>query len=611
MSNDRTQYKDDLPMNILVCGIQIKENYITSLFNDKIKKSSRYISEYKYTEYKYLYGWKFQFFEEGLEKNNLDNIAKKIQNDFKEMTRSSNKKTLENTFKDTIVCFIEDSLDKAKEVITFFSKMSVLYHTFITFITTNQKITLKALKDIVNEIEDEYDSRNLDIIYYKNTDTLPVSLFNTLFYKSCYFNEKGNELILPNINFDSDKIGINQKKNHCFNFLIIGKPGTGKSTFINIMNGLKVAKEGTGNGKMTYNICKYTVKSEENLILYDTPGFGLNDELQKVEKYINEEIISMKEIKEKFHCVIYMQLYSATRTFEDKEKNIIKTLLDLNIPFYFVLNFSSKPKEKKKKKKGNDNKAVLEEEIKNNFPSKLELIKVICLNLKETGNNDGCFGLELLFKDLYNFYEKYKTDLKKLESFSGNMTMTFDLIKNSPFFENMTSKDDIMENIKSRCKKEVIGFSAAAAAVGFIPIPFSDAPLLITIQGSMIIAIAAQFGISLKKAEVAEILKNLSKSVGVGALVAGAGKVIGSLIKIIPGIGTAVGGVISGSTAAVGTTTIGLAAISFFTPDFSDKNIYQFIYERAKSYNNTIDKFKELADKFEKSEDYQYELSPD
>ena len=223
----------------------------------------------------------------------------------------------------------------------------------------------------------------------------------------------------------------------------------------------------------------------------------------------------------------------------------------------------------------------------------------------------GCFVLELLFKDLYNFYEKYKTNLKKLESFSGNMTMTFDLIKNSPFFENMTSKDDIMENIKSRCKKEVIGFSAAAAAVGFIPIPFSDAPLLITIQGSMIIAIAAQFGISLKKAEVAEILKNLSKSVGVGALVAGAGKVIGSLIKIIPGIGTAVGGVISGSTAAVGTTTIGLAAISFFTPDFSDKNIYQFIYERAKSYNNTIDKFKELADKFEKSEDYQYELSPD
>ena len=127
----------------------------------------------------------------------------------------------------------------------------------------------------------------------------------------------------------------------------------------------------------------------------------------------------------------------------------------------------------------------------------------------------------------------------------------------------------------------------------------------------MIIAIAAQFGISLKKAEVTEILTNLSKSVGVGALVAGAGKVIGSLIKIIPGIGTAVGGVISGSTAAVGTTTIGLAAISFFTPDFSDKNIYQFIYERAKSYNNTIDKFKELADKFEKSEDYQYELSPD
>ena len=609
MSKDTTQYKDELPMNILICGIEIKENYITSLFDDKIKKSSRYISEYKYTEYKYNYGWKFQFFEEGLENNNLDIISKKIQNDFSKMSSSSNKSDLENGFKDIIVCFIEDSLDKAKEVITFFSKMKVIYHTFIIFITTNKKITLKALKDFTdNDLENVFDSRNLDIIYYNNKDNLPISLFSTLFYKSCYFNEVGNELILPNIKLDTDEIEINPKKNHCFNFLIIGKPGTGKSTFINIMNGLKVAKEGTGGGKVTYNICKYTVKKEkdENLILYDTPGFGQNNELQKVENYIKKEIINMKEIKEKFHCVIYMLNYNTARNFEEEEENIINTLLDLNIPFYFVLNYSRKPNEKKKKKR-DDKKSILEEEIKIHFPSKCNLIKVISLNLKN--DNDDCFGLELLFKDLYNFYEKYKIDLNKLESFTGNIAKTGDFIKNSPFFENMTSKDEIMEGIASRCKKEVIAFSVAAGAVGFIPIPFSDAPLLISIQGSMIIAIAAQFGKSLKKAEVAEILKNLSKSVGVGAVVAGAGKVIGSLIKFIPGIGTAVGGAISASTAAVGTTAIGLAAIAFFTPDFSEKDFFEFIHERAKSYNSTIDRFKEFADIFEKSEDYQYALS--
>ena len=73
---------------------------------------------------------------------------------------TSKKNPLENAFKDTIVSFIEDSLDKAKEVIAFFSKMKVIYHTFITFITINTKITLEVLKYIVNNLEYENDSRN-------------------------------------------------------------------------------------------------------------------------------------------------------------------------------------------------------------------------------------------------------------------------------------------------------------------------------------------------------------------------------------------------------------------------------------------------------------------
>lgn len=38
--------------------------------------------------------------------------------------------------------------------------MKVIYHTFITFITINTKITLEVLKYIVNNLEYEYDSRN-------------------------------------------------------------------------------------------------------------------------------------------------------------------------------------------------------------------------------------------------------------------------------------------------------------------------------------------------------------------------------------------------------------------------------------------------------------------
>jgi len=251
-------------------------------------------------------------------------------------------------------------------------------------------------------------------------------------------------------------------------------------------------------------------------------------------------------------------------------------LLDLNIPFYFTLNKSQRPKEnKRKKKKRDDKKNILEEEIKNKFPKKIKSIKVISLNLK-VNDNDVCFGLDLLFNDLYNYYANYKIDLNKLESFSENRVNTRELIKNSPFFENLLSKEEILDSIQTKCKKEVAGFSLAASAVGFIPIPMSDWPLLIAIQGSMIIAIASEFGKSLKKTEATDLIKSLSKSVSLGALIAGGGKIVGSIIKLFPGIGSVIGGAISGGTAGLGTVSLGLAAISFFSPKFDSKEVFNY-----------------------------------
>ena len=64
-------------------------------------------------------------------------------------------------------------------------------------------------------------------------------------------------------------------------------------------------------------------------------------------------------------------------------------------------------------------------------------------------------------------------------------------------------------------------------------------------------------------------------------------------MKWIPGIGTAVGGAICGSTAAIWTFSLGKAAISFFTPQFDEKKFYL-----------EIDKLKEFGQKFKKDEDY-------
>ena len=583
-----TEVKKELPMNILVCGSKIERLYVESLFTDQMKKNSKNIDNI-YEEYYYLYGWKFQIFKDGLKKSNLDFVFNNIKKDFQK-----------NISRHLIVCFIEDSFENAKEVIKYFSETKVIYHTFILLITKNKEITKQKIKKFIfsEELKKEFDPRNVEILQYNDKEIIPF--FQILFDKSCYFNEMGNELSIPGINDSIQKI---EKGKHNFNFLVIGKPGTGKSTFINILNGKKIAKEGMGGGKVTYNICQYHIK-ETNIVLYDTPGFGTSHELEKVKNFLTKEIEEMKKIKEKFHCIIYLLSHSDARDFDNPQECLIKNLLNLKVPFYFILNKSKLPKKKKKKKKiKDDKKDILEEQINNKFKNedKFNYPKVICLNLR---NNDEaiCFGLDKLFDDLCQFYEPHKININSLDLNKVNPKKLEELIKYNPFFEGLNSKEAILENLIRKCNLEVSGFSALSAAVGFIPIPWSDAPILIGIQISMVIAIATQFGITMEKKEAKDIVLNLSKSSAIGVAVATTGKVIGSIIKLFPGIGSVVGGTICASTAGVGTYTLGQATISFFKPKFGDAELFYFIRNRAKSFNSNIELFKKYSKKFKMDE---------
>ena len=581
---------EELPMNILICGSKIEKLYIESFFNDETKKNYKNIRDI-YVEYNYSYGWKFRIFKDGLKKYNLDLVFNNIKEDFQK-----------NIFRHFIVCFIEGSFENAKEVIKYFSETKVIYHTFILLVTTNKEITKQEINKFIfsDELEKEFDPRNVEILHYNDRDF--VSFFQILFEKSCYFNERGSELSIPGLN---DSIHINIKGKHNFNFLVIGKPGTGKSTFINIMNGKKVAKEGMGGGKVTERICQYQVK-ESNIVLYDTPGFGTSHELEKVKEYYKKEIERMKTINEKFHCIIYLLSHGDARDFDNPEECLIKDLLKLKVPFYFILNKSNPPKKTKKKKRKikDDKKDILEEQINNKFQNsdKFDYPKVICLNLRNNDNSI-CFGLDKLFDDLCKYYEPYKIDINSLDLNKTNLKNVEQIIKYNPFFEGLNSKTTILENLLRNCNVEVSGFSALSAAVGFIPFPWSDAPILIGIQISMVIAIATQFGIKMEKNKAKDIVVNLSKSSILEAGVAIAGKIVGGTIKLFPGIGSVVGGTICASTAAVGTYTLGQATINFFKPKFGEIEIFNFIRNRAISFNSIIELFKNYSEKFKMNEE--------
>ena len=213
-----------------------------------------------------------------------------------------------------------------------------------------------------------------------------------------------------------------------------------------------------------------------------------------------------------------------------------------------------------------------------------------------------CFGLDKLFEDLCQFYEPFKININSLDLNKVNPKKLEEIVKYNPFFEGLNSKEAILENLIRKCKLEVSGFSALSAAVGFIPIPWSDAPFLIGIQISMVAAIAAQFGITMEKNEAKDIVINLSKSSAIGVAVATTGKIVGSIIKLFPGIGSVIGGTICASTAGLGTYTLGQATISFFKPKFGDTELFYFIKNRAISFNSNIELFKKYSELFKMNE---------
>ena len=111
----------------------------------------------------------------------------------------------------------------------------------------------------------------------------------------------------------------------------------------------------------------------------------------------------------------------------------------------------------------------------------------------------------------------------------------------------------------SAARKWVTGYAATTGAIGASPIPFSDAPLLVTAQLSMLAHVTAIFGLPVEKAVLTAIIGSVT---GVSGTTLGGKTLVSNLLKMIPGVGTVAGGAISASVASMMTIALGLAYIS-------------------------------------------------
>ena len=369
-------------MNILINGIKINKEFIMPFIKEKNKLKSQ---NKEYEEYNYFYGWKFKLFKEGLEKNNLDNLNNNIK-------QSNN---------NILICFINDSLEKANDVIKYLGTNFPKSDLFIIFLTISQNITKRIFTEYIDNNNIDFDPRNLDLIYYNHNDI--SSLFKILFLKSCYFNQLGNDMKVPDIN--KNVIEKNNKEKYSFNILVTGRPGAGKSTFINIMNGVKCAKEGDNEKKRNKKILQYYLENT-NIVLYDTPGIQDSQDLEIFNKLIEEEVINMNLNKEKFNCIIYMINNDSNNYFNNTEISFINKLLEFGTPIYILINQSYM--------KNDIIKRLIEEKIKITFTHKSKYIKVFNVNLlinqikiKLGVFINKPFGLDELFYDIYRIYKSY------------------------------------------------------------------------------------------------------------------------------------------------------------------------------------------------------------
>ncbi|WQT28457.1 DUF697 domain-containing protein [Helicobacter pylori] len=106
--------------------------------------------------------------------------------------------------------------------------------------------------------------------------------------------------------------------------------------------------------------------------------------------------------------------------------------------------------------------------------------------------------------------------------------------------------------------------SGAAAAVGLIPIPFSDALAIAPIQAGMIYKMNDAFGVKMEESVATSLITGL---LGVTAVAQVGRTLVNGFLKFIPVVGSVAGG----ATAAVITEGIGFAYLKVLEKCFNDE----------------------------------------
>ena len=143
-------------------------------------------------------------------------------------------------------------------------------------------------------------------------------------------------------------------------------------------------------------------------------------------------------------------------------------------------------------------------------------------------------------------------------------------------------------DLKERYANTIIKQHCAGAfGVGFVPIPFADAPILVANEISLMGRILDVYGL----ADVKQVVETIGISALIGNLLTMVGKgLVGRLLKLIPGVGSVVGGIINATTATSVTLAFGKSVskvVKKLCKAAIDKNLAEFDFI-AKNFSSAV-----------------------
>lgn len=344
------------------------------------------------------------------------------------------------------------------------------------------------------------------------------------------YNMYNDDIVKACMNTVRSKI----KNMKTLNIVVCGKSGVGKSTLINAVFREDIAKTGTGK-PVTQSMKKYEKKNVP-LGIYDTKGFELGKEAQEEVKdevlELIREGVASRDINQAIHCIWYC-ISTLSNRFEPEEIQWIREFTEENgayqTPVILVLTQAVSIQ------KAEEMKQIIEEE-------NLEVAQIV----------------PVLAQD-YEINEEYSVRAHGLEQLIEIMQEVLP----DELLDTLANVQQVSLKMKRKKAHAAVASAVAlATAAGAAPIPFSDAAALVPIEVGMLASITVIFGIEMEKAILTSLV---SAVVGTeGATIAGKA-IVSGLLKLIPGAGTVVGGVISGATAATLTTALGEAYIGVMT----------------------------------------------